>query len=166
MRKITIILLAIVSAMCILVSPIAAAENNKPVLEGGALFYTFESNVFSYKFQVKYTDADGDMPNYVFVFVNGSRRLLEKEDPSDKNSKDGIIYTLRLTQEDLYKLAPKAKEWDIEYWFRTNDGHGPVSTPKSKLFVLDSEAMGLLASNSAGGSGSSGGSSSGCGCGK
>ena len=49
--------------------------------------------------------------------------------------------------------------------FRTNDGKGPVSTKISKLFALDTESMGLITANSAGGS-VGGGSSSGCGCGK
>ncbi len=164
MRKIIAFLAAITIAISITISPLAAAENSPPVLEKGTLLYTFESNVFSYKFQVTYKDADGNMPNYMFVFVNGSRRLMEKEDISDNNSKDGVVYILQLSQDELYKLAPKAKEWNIEYWFRTNDGHGPVTTAKSTLFVLDTEAMGLDTTNSAGGG--NGGASTGCGCGK
>ena len=66
-------------------------------------------------------------------------------------------------EDELFELAPKDKEWQIEYWFRTNDGRGPVSTKISKLFALDTEAMGLTASNSAGGCGER--VSSGCGCG-
>jgi len=54
-----------------------------------------------------------------------------------------------LSGEDLYKIAPKARGWEIEYWFRTNDGTGPVTTLKSNLFALDYAAMGLTSINSA-----------------
>ncbi|KYC45798.1 MAG: hypothetical protein APG12_00778 [Candidatus Methanofastidiosum methylothiophilum] len=168
MKKIFMILLTLILAISVFVSPTLAEENSVPELEKGVLLYSFKNNIFSYKFQVEYKDADGNMPRYMFVFVNGSRREMVKADINDNNPKDGILYILNMDQEELFKLAPKAKEWEIEYWFRTNDGQGPVSTKISKLFVLDTEAMGLTASNSAGGGSSAGGSSSGggCGCGK
>lgn len=165
MRKIVVFLMVMVLSISIFISPISAAQNTPPVLDGGALLYTFEGNVFSYKFQVKYTDADGDLPNYMFVFINGSRRLMEKQDIKDYNSKDGIVYILQFSQDELYDIAPKSREWDIEYWFRTNDGHGPVSTAKSNLFALDTDSMGVTTSHSGGGGSSSSPSPSGCGCG-
>jgi hypothetical protein len=100
----------------------------------------------------------------MFVFINGSRREMIKADITDNNAKDGILYILPMSEDELFKFAPKVKEWDIQYWFRTNDGKGPVSTKISKLFVLDIESMGLSISNSAGGGGNAG-PSSGCGCG-
>jgi len=142
-----------------------AAENTSPELSNGVLLYTFKNNVFSYKFQVEYKDADGNLPRYMFVFLNGSRREMIKADITDNNPKDGILYILLMGEDELFNLAPKAKEWEIEYWFRTNDGKGPVITKISKLFSLDTESMGLTTSNSGGG-GSQGSSSSGCGCGK
>lgn len=166
MRKLIAIFTAILFVATVFASPIYAVQNTPPVLEGGALFYTFEGHVFSYKFQVTYKDQDGNLPNYLFVFINGSRRAMEKKDIADNDSKDGIVYVLELSQDELYSIAPKAKEWQIEYWFRTNDGHGPVITDKSNLFALDAEAMGMSTSNSAGGGGSPGTGGGGCGCGR
>ncbi|HNR44942.1 MAG TPA: hypothetical protein PKH80_07235 [Methanofastidiosum sp.] len=165
MKKIIMVLLTLIFVISLFVSPILAAENTSPELQNGVLLYTFKNNTFSYKFQVEYKDADGDIPRYMFVFINGSRREMIKADITDNNSKDGILYILPMHEDELFKFAPRAKEWNIEYWFRTNDGKGPVSTKISKLFVLDTESMGLITSNSAGGGGN-GGSSSGCGCGK
>ena len=165
MKKIFTILLFFILAFSVSLSPLLAAENNAPELEKGVLLYTFKNLVFSYKFQVEYIDADGDAPKYVFVFINGSKREMYKVDPKDNDEKDGILYALSMDQDELFKLAPKAHEWEISYWFRTNDGKGPVSTKISKLFALDTESMGLITANSAGGS-VGGGSSSGCGCGK
>lgn len=156
MRKLFGIFAAIILAVSILITPISAAQNTPPTLQGGVLLYTFEGNTFSYKFQVTYQDADGDLPAYMFVYINGSRRVMEKQDITDNNSKDGILYVLPLSEEDLFKLAPKARGWEIEYWFRTNDGHGPVSTLKSNLFALDYDTMGLVPVHSAGGSSSGG----------
>ena len=166
MKKIFIVLLTSILGISLFVSPLLAAENNSPELHNGVLLYNFKNNVFSYKFQVEYKDADGDLPRYMFVFINGSRREMIKADITDNNAKDGILYILLLDEDELFKLAPKAKEWDIEYWFRTNDGKGPVSTKISKLFALDTESMGLTTSNSAGGGGEGGPSSGGCGCGR
>jgi hypothetical protein len=166
MKKIFIVLLTLILAISMFVSPMLAAENTPPELENGVLLYSFKNNTFSYKFQVEYKDADGNMPRYMFVFINGSRREMIKADETDNNAKDGILYILPMYEDELFKLAPKAKEWQIEYWFRTNDGKGPVITKASNLFVLDTETMGLITSNSAGGSGSSSGAASGCGCGK
>ena len=156
MRKLIGIFVAIILTVSMLITPIYAAQNTPPTLEGGVLFYTFQGNTFSYKFQVMYEDADGDLPAYMFVYINGSRKLMEKQDISDNNSKDGILYVVPLSEDDLFKMAPKARGWEIEYWFRTNDGHGPVTTAKSNLFALDYDAMGLVSSNSAGGSSSGG----------
>ena len=123
------------------------------------------SFVFSYEFQVKYTDADGDLPRYVFVYINGSKMEMTKADISDNDSKDGILYTLQMSEEELSKLAPKVGEWEIDYWFRTNDGKGPVRTENSDLFAFNVQAMGLLATCTSG-SGESSSGSSGCGCGR
>ncbi len=163
MKKIFILLLTFIFAISLITFPVFATENTAPELEKGILLYTFKNNTFSYKFQVQYTDADGDMPRYVFVIINGSRREMIKADINDNNSKDGILYILPMDDSEISKFAPKVSEWDINYWFRTNDGRGPVSTKISKLFALDTEAMGLTASNSAGGCGER--VSSGCGCG-
>ena len=166
MKKIFIVLLTSILAISLFVSPMLAAENTSPELSNGVLLYTFKNNVFSYKFQVEYKDVDGNLPRYMFVFINGSRREMIKADITDNDPKDGILYTLPLNEDELFNLAPKAKEWDIEYWFRTNDGKGPVSTKISKLFALDTELMGLSTSNSGGGGSEGGPSSGGCGCGK
>ena len=166
MKKVFVVLSIMILAISLFVSPIFAADNNSPELQNGVLLYTFKNNIFSYKFQVEYKDADGDLPRYMFAFINGSRREMIKVDINDNNSKDGIMYVLILDEDELFKLAPKAKEWDIEYWFRTNDGKGPVITKMSKLFALDTESMGLSTSNSGGGGGEGGPSSGGCGCGK
>ena len=163
MKKIFIVVLTMILAISLFVSPLLAADNTPPVLEKGSLLYTFKNNVFSYKFQVEYKDADGNLPRYMFVFINGSRREMIKADITDNNAKDGILYILLMDEDELFTLAPKAKEWDIEYWFRTNDGKGPVITKISKLFALDNESMGLSSSNSGGGGSTD--SSSGCGCG-
>ncbi|NYT13438.1 MAG: hypothetical protein GKC01_02880 [Candidatus Methanofastidiosa archaeon] len=156
MRKLISIFVVLVFALSILVMPISASQNTSPTLEGGVLWYTFEGSTFSYKFQVTYKDLDGDLPAYMFVYINGSRRVMEKQDIEDNNAKDGIIYVLPLSEDDLFKLAPKARGWEIEYWFRTNDGHGPVSTEKSNLFALDYDTMGLVPVHSAGASSSGG----------
>lgn len=156
MRKISGILVTIILAVFVLLTPVSAAQNSKPTLDGGVLLYTFEGNTFSYKFQVTYTDSEGNLPLYMFVYINGSRRTMTKADEKDNNAKDGIIYVLSLSQDDLFKIAPKARGWEIEYWFRTNDGTGPVTTLKSNLFALDYDTMGLIPINTAGSSGSSG----------
>ncbi|KYC45867.1 MAG: hypothetical protein APG12_00560 [Candidatus Methanofastidiosum methylothiophilum] len=152
MRKLFGVIIAIIFASSIFLTPVSAAQNTPPTLEGGVLWYTFKGSTFSYKFQVTYNDAEGDLPVYMFVYINGSRRIMEKQDVTDNNAKDGIVYILALSDEDLFKLAPNAREWEIEYWFRTNDGHGPVSTKNSNLFALDYVAMGLTPSNTAGAS--------------
>ncbi|NMC76842.1 MAG: hypothetical protein GYA60_06065 [Candidatus Methanofastidiosa archaeon] len=150
MRKLIALLVVILFVVTLFASPIAAVQNTPPVLEGGALLYTFESNIFSYKFQVTYKDADGNLPNYLFVFINGSRRAMEKKDIIDNDSRDGIVYVLELSQDELYSIAPKAKEWEIEYWFRTNDGQGVVTTGEMNSFVMDFESMGLIMEGGAG----------------
>ncbi|NYT04739.1 MAG: hypothetical protein GKC00_08555 [Candidatus Methanofastidiosa archaeon] len=164
MKKIFIVLLTLILAISMFVSPMLATENTPPELENGVLLYTFKNNTFSYKFQVEYKDADGNMPRYMFVFINGSRRQMIKADADDNNVTDGILYILPMHEDELFELAPKIKEWQIEYWFRTNDGKGPVVTKDSNLFVLDNESMGLTTSNTGGG-GPSGGTGSSCGCG-
>ena len=96
--------LAIVAICLILVSAagiglLSAAQNNKPLLEGGALLYTINNNVTSYRFKVMYKDIDGDLPRYMFVYINGSRRAMVKADPLELNAKEGILYTLSLSSE-------------------------------------------------------------------
>ncbi|KYC48918.1 MAG: hypothetical protein AMQ74_01530 [Candidatus Methanofastidiosum methylothiophilum] len=127
------------------------AKVNIPAeLEKGALLYTVNGNVFSYKFQVMYKDEDGDMPIYMFVYINGSRKEMTKANASQIDPKEGILYILPMSGDELYEIAPKAKEWNISYWFRTNDGYGVVETNKMNSFVMDFEAMGLSMEGGAG----------------
>lgn len=128
-----------------------AKGNIPPELEKGALLYTVNGNVFSYKFQVMYKDEDGNMPLYMFAYINGSRKEMTKANASQIDPKEGILYILPMSSDELYEIAPKAKEWNISYWFKTNDGHGVVETNKMNSFVMDFEAMGLTMEGGAGG---------------
>jgi len=128
-----------------------AKVNISPKLEKGALLYTVNGNVFSYKFQVMYKDEDGNMPLYLFVYINGSRREMIKANASQIDPKEGILYILPMNSDELYEIAPKAKEWSISYSFRTNDGHGVVETTKLNSFVMDFESMGLTMGGGTGG---------------
>jgi len=135
----------------IIATPTTLAKDNIPSeLEKGALLYTLNGNVFSYKFQVMYKDEDGDMPLYMFVYINGSRKDMIKANASQIDPKEGILYILAMSSDELYEIAPKAKEWNISYWFRTNDGYGVVETNKMNSFVMDFEAMGLSMEGGAG----------------
>jgi hypothetical protein len=135
----------------IIATPTTLAKVNiSPELEKGALLYTVNGNVFSYKFQVLYKDTDGNMPLYMFVYIDGSRREMIKANASQlDNPKEGILYILPMNSDELYEIAPKAKEWNISYSFRTNDGHGVVETNKLNSFVMDFEAMGLTMAHDA-----------------
>lgn len=125
--------------------------NIPPELEKGSLLYTVNGNVFSYKFKVIYKDEDGNMPLYMFVYINGSRKDMTKANASQIDPKEGILYILPLSSDELYEIAPKAKEWNISYWFRTNDGQGVVETNKMNSFVMDFESMGLTTEGGSGG---------------
>jgi len=125
--------------------------NISPELEKGALLYTVNGNVFSYKFQVMYKDKDRNMPLYMFVYINGSRKEMTKANASQIDPKEGILYILPMSSDELYEIAPNAKDWNISYWFRTNDGQGVVETNKMNSFVMDFEAMGLTMEGGAGG---------------
>ena len=124
--------------------------NIPPELEKGALLYTVNGNIFSYKFQVMYKDEDGNMPLYMFVYINGSKREMTNANASQIDPKEGILYILPMSSDELYEISPKAKEWNISYWFRTNDGQGVVETNKMNSFVMDFEAMGLTMEGGAG----------------
>lgn len=128
-------------------------ENNAPELERGALLYAINGNVISYKFQIVYKDADDEQPIYLYVYINGSRREMTKANESQIDPKNSILYILLMSSDELYKLAPNAKDWDISYWFRSNDGHGIVETEKIDSFVMDFEAMGLIMEGGSGGGG-------------
>ncbi len=138
--------------------PALVEDNNPPELKDGILLFTFKNRDFSYNFQVKYIDADGDLPRYVFVYINGSRReMYRADDEKLSDPKEGILYILPMSDDELYQITPKAKEGVIEYWFRTNDGHGPVDTEIYNSMVLDLESMGIETESSGGSrSGSSG----------
>ena len=143
------------------ISVAATNDNSPPELKDGVLFFSFEGRDFSYRFQVRYEDRDGDLPRYVFVYINGSRReMIIREDGEPINPKEGITYVLPMAGDELYKVAPKAREGEIEYWFRTNDGYGPVSTDIYRSMAIDAEAMGLDYSGSI-----TDGDSGGCACG-
>lgn len=145
---------------------LATNENSPPELKDGVLFYSFEGRNFYYRFQVRYKDQDGDLPRYVFVYINGSRReMIIREDGEPIDPKEGITYILPITQDELYTVAPKVRDGEIEYWFRTNDGYGPVSTGVYTSMAIDGEFMGLDYSSQAmyGSGNGGGGGCSGCG---
>ena len=103
-----------------------------------------------------YKDVDGDLPKYLFVYINGSRRSMVKQDITDNNPKDGILYVLSLTQDELSQFTRGTSEHNVKYYFRTNDGHGIVSTEESSSMTLDYEQMGLIMEYSSGSGGKCG----------
>lgn len=156
MKKISIVAISLVLIIAIGISSISCAQNTKATLEGGALLYTLVNNSSSYRFIVMYKDADGDLPKYMFVYINGSRRSMVKQDITDNNPKDGILYVLSLTQDELSQFTRGTSEHNVKYYFRTNDGHGIVSTEESGSMTLDYEQMGLVMEYSSGSGGKCG----------
>jgi hypothetical protein len=100
-----------------------------------------------------YTDVDGDLPKYMFVYINGSRRTMEKQDIKDNNSKDGILYVLALSYNEFSQFTRGTDDWNVRYYFRTNDGHGVVTSEESSSITLDYEQMGLVMEQSSGSGG-------------
>lgn len=156
MKKISIVAISLVLIIAIGISSISCAQNTKATLEGGALLYTLVNNSSSYRFIVMYKDADGDLPKYMFVYINGSRRSMVKQDITDNNPKDGILYVLSLTQDELSQFTRGTSEHNVKYYFRTNDGHGIVSTEESGSMTLDYEQIGLVMEYSSGSGGKCG----------
>ncbi|KYC49139.1 MAG: hypothetical protein AMQ22_01710 [Candidatus Methanofastidiosum methylothiophilum] len=156
MKKISIVAISLVLIFAIGISSISCAQNTKATLEGGALLYTLANNSSSYRFIVMYKDADGDLPKYMFVYINSSRRPMVKQDITDNNPKDGILYVLSLTQDELSQFTRGTSEHNVKYYFRTNDGHGIVSTEESSSMTLDYEQMGLVMEYSSGSGGTCG----------
>lgn len=150
MKKLAIITICLILVSAAGMGSLSAAQNNKPILEGGALLYTTNNNVTSYRFKVMYKDIDGDLPRYMFVYINGSRRAMVKADPLELNAKEGILYTLSLSNEELTEFMKGKSEWGVQYSFRTNDGHGVVKTEESNSMTLDYEQMGLTMEHSSG----------------
>ena len=150
LKKLSIIAICLVLIFATGISSISAAQNNKPTLEGGALLYTINDNISTYRFIVMYKDADGDLPKYMFVYINGSRRSMTKADALDLNTKDGVLYTLQLTHDELSEFMKGKSEWSVQYSFRTNDGHGVVKTEENNSMTLDYEQMGLIMEHSSG----------------
>ena len=156
LNKISIVAISLVLIIAIGISSISCAQNNPAKLEGGALLYTLADNTSSYRFIVMYKDADGDLPKYMFVYINGSRRTMEKQDIKDNNSKDGILYVLPFTEGEFSQFTRGKSDGDVTYYFRTNDGHGVVTTEESNSMTLDYEQMGLLMEQSSGSGGKCG----------
>ena len=73
-----------------------------------------------------------------------------KADPLELNAKEGILYTLSLSNEELTEFMKGKSEWGVQYSFRTNDGHGVVKTEESNSMTLDYEQMGLTMEHSSG----------------
>ena len=150
LNKISIVAISLVLIIAIGISSISCAQNNPATLEGGALLYTLANNTSSYRLIVMYKDAEGDLPKYMFAYINGSRRAMEKQDAGDNNSKDGILYVLPLSSNEFSQFTRGTSEWDVKYYFKTNDGHGMVITEESNSMTIDYEQMGLVAENSSG----------------
>lgn len=153
LNKISIVAISLVLIITIGISSISCAQNNPATLEGGALLYTLMNNASSYRFVVMYKDVDGDLPKYMFVYINGSRRMMEKQDMTDNNSKDGILYVLPLTYDEFSQFTRATDDWNVKYYFRTNDGHGVVTSEESSSMALDYEQMGLVMEHSSGSGG-------------
>jgi hypothetical protein len=150
LNKISIVAISLVLIIAIGISSISCAQNNPAKLEGGALLYTLADNTSSYRFIVMYKDTDGDLPKYMFVYINGSRRTMEKQDIKDNNSKDGILYVLALSYNEFSQFTRGTDDWNVRYSFRTNDGHGVVTSEESSSMTLDYEQMGLVMEHSSG----------------
>jgi hypothetical protein len=150
LKKISIMAISLVLIIAMGISSINCAENHKPTLEGGALLYTLANNNSSYRFLVAYKDVDGDLPKYMFVYINGSKRTMEKQEVTDNNPKDGILYFLPLTHDEFSQFTRGSNEWNINYYFKTNDGSGVVTSEESSTMTLDYEQMGLTMEHSSG----------------
>lgn len=148
MNKIFVLAMTLLLILAFGMGPLSAVQNNKPTLEGGAVLYTLKDNQSTYRAIVTYKDVDGDLPKYVFVYLNGSKREMVKADEKDLNANDGILYTLQITNEEFLQLTKGNNE--LKYYFRTNDGRGVVTTAESSSLILDYEQMGLTMEHSSG----------------
>lgn len=156
LKKLSITAISLAFILAIGINSISCIVNTPPTLEGGSLLYTLNNNTSSYRAIVMYKDIDGDLPRYMFVYLNGSKRIMEKLDIKDNNAKDGIVYTLPINSEEFSQLTHGTNEWSIKYSFRTNDGYGVVSTEESNTMLLDYEQMGLTMEYSSGSGGKCG----------
>ena len=154
LNKIFIVAISLLLILAIDIGSLTAAQNSKPTLEGGAILYTLKDNQSTYRVIVTYKDADGDLPKYMFVYLNESRRAMVKVDEKDLNPKDGIVYTLQMTNEEFLQFTKGKNE--LKYYFRTNDGRGVVTTAESSSLTLDYEQMGLSMEHSSGSGGKCG----------
>lgn len=156
LKKLSILAISLVLLFSISVSSISCANNTLPTLEGGALLYTLNNNASSYRAIVMYKDVDGNLPKYMFAYINGSRREMMKVDEKDFNAEDGIFYVLPITSDEFSQFTRGNSQGDIKYFFKTNDGHGVVTTQESSSMTLDYELMGLVMEQSSGSGGKCG----------
>lgn len=69
---------------------------NRPTLTSPSFWPTRGNDTDDYYFNVTYTDKDGDAPKTIQVVVQNRSVNMEEADRSDKDVKDGKVYTARL----------------------------------------------------------------------
>ncbi|MHA1314483.1 MAG: hypothetical protein ACTSRB_11305 [Candidatus Helarchaeota archaeon] len=94
---------------------------NPPVLSEGVVTPDQGFNNTNFLFSVNYSDTDNNAPSYINVTINSTPFEMEKQNSSDVNYVDGVIYQYLTT----------LLEGNYEFYFNTSDGLNEVGFPIS-----------------------------------
>lgn len=83
------------------------------------------NNYTDFRFQVTYSDADNNPPQYMNVTINGTMFRMEKMDLNDNDYIDGVVYSYQT----------KLSEGIHSFCFNASDGVNSISTPSNGSFI-------------------------------
>ncbi len=91
-----------------------ALENNEPVLNNPAVTPTSGDTETDFEFTVNYYDQDGDVPQYVKVYINGSSKTMQLKPGTGTETDSTYSYTTTLP---AGSYSYKFKTQDVENGF-------------------------------------------------
>ncbi len=95
--------------------------NTAPTLTNGTVSPKSASNNNQFNFTVIYTDFDNEVPSYIYVYINSTAYSMSKQNSSDNNYTDGVLYRYLTTS-----ISPSV--YNYTYRFACSDGHISNST--------------------------------------
>ncbi len=104
---------------------ISQPGNNAPMLSANSVTPISGDTSTTFTYRVTYTDADGDEPAFVRIFIDGTSHDMSKENSADNDYTDGCVY--------LYSTTLPAGSHN--YNFATNDTKDPVRFPLNGDFL-------------------------------
>ncbi|NHI93937.1 MAG: hypothetical protein EAX96_15720 [Candidatus Lokiarchaeota archaeon] len=95
--------------------------NIVPILSDGKVTPTTGTSSTTFKFSVKYTDANNETPSYIRVYIDGLSYDMVKQDEADSTYNDGCIYEYSTTLNTA----------SHEYYFTASDGTDMARYPST-----------------------------------